>query len=232
MAQWSDASNTNTIEHSSWDVNLADFDPNYDPTYDLEANCPMCRTRTAAAPDNALARQLEQKYPVTYAERRVEEEEERGSRVGRDGFEGVMILIGNKHRLIRNAGDNNEHDWTFFVRTSRPDLIKEVHIYLVCSHLVLREFEEACNARQLHHDHSCYCTKLTYNSIPHSDNPTLLSENHLMSSKLGAGEPSSFVPRSYSSSRTIGLSITLALGSRLSSSSGPWTSRVEADRAE
>jgi hypothetical protein len=132
MAQWSDASNTNRIEHSSWDVNLADFDPNYDPTYDLEANCPMCRTRTTAAPDNALARQLEQKYPITYAERRVEEEEDRGSRIGRDGFEGVMILIGNKHRLIRNPGDDNEHDWSFFVRTSRPELIKEVHIYLVC----------------------------------------------------------------------------------------------------
>jgi hypothetical protein len=75
---------------------------------------------------------LEQKYPITYAERRVEEEEDRGSRIGRDGFEGVMILIGNKHRLIRNPGDDNEHDWSFFVRTSRPELIKEVHIYLVC----------------------------------------------------------------------------------------------------
>ncbi|RYO17016.1 hypothetical protein AA0111_g11269 [Alternaria arborescens] len=143
MAQWSDASNTNRIEHSSWDVNLADFDPNYDPTYDLEANCPMCRTRTTAAPDNALARQLEHKYPITYAERRVEEEEDRGSRIGRDGFEGVMILIGNKHRPIRNPGDDNEHDWTFFVRTSRPDLIKEVHIHLHHTfrrnHVILRK---------------------------------------------------------------------------------------------
>ena len=104
MAQWSDTSNTNRIEHSSWDVNLADFDPNYDPTYDLEAK----------------------------------EEEDRGSRIGRDGFEGVMILIGNKHRLIRNPGDDNEHDWTFFVRTSRPDLIKEVHIHLVRSRVLFQ----------------------------------------------------------------------------------------------
>ncbi|KAI4694084.1 uncharacterized protein J4E92_006003 [Alternaria infectoria] len=143
MAQWSDASNTHSIEPTSWDVNLEDFDPNYDPTYDLECDCPMCRTRTAATPDNALARQLEHKYPITYAERRVEEEEERGSRIGRDGFEGVMMLIGNKHRLIRNAGDDNEHDWTFFVRTSRPDLIKEVHIYLHPtfrrSHVIIRK---------------------------------------------------------------------------------------------
>ena len=101
MAQWADASTTNQIEHSSWDVELAEFNPNYDPTYDLEANCPMCRTHTTASPDHTLAGLLEQKYPTTYAERRVEEEVDRGSRVGVAGVEGVMILIGNKHKLIR-----------------------------------------------------------------------------------------------------------------------------------
>ncbi|KAH7562862.1 hypothetical protein BM1_02382 [Bipolaris maydis] len=120
MAQWADASSTNQIEHSSLDVHLADFDPNYDPSYDLEANCPMCRTHTTASPDKRLARQLEAQYPVTYAERRVEEEVDRGSRIGQDGVEGVMILIGNKHRLIRNPGSANEHLWTFFHPTFRP----------------------------------------------------------------------------------------------------------------
>lgn len=131
MAQWADVSSTANIEHSSLDVDLTDFDPNYDPTYDLEANCPMCRTHTAATPDKALARELETRYPNTYAERRVEEQIERGSRVGQDGVEGIMILIGNKHRLERGAEDDNQHDWTFFVRTSRPELVKEVRIYLV-----------------------------------------------------------------------------------------------------
>ncbi|EFQ96148.1 hypothetical protein CFE70_003757 [Pyrenophora teres f. teres 0-1] len=132
MAQWADTSSTNRIEHSSLAVSLADFDPNYDPTYDLEANCPMCRTHTTAAPDAALAAHLEKQYPVTYAVRRVEEDVERGTRIGQDGVEGVMILIGNKHRLmlIRNAGDANEHDWTFFVRTSRQDIVKEVRVEL------------------------------------------------------------------------------------------------------
>jgi hypothetical protein len=37
---------------------------------------------------------------------------------------------------------------------------------------------------------------LTIDSILHFGETTLSSENHLMSSKLGAGEPSSFVPRS------------------------------------
>lgn len=130
MAQWADASSTNNIEHSSLDVNLTDFDPNYDPTYDLEANCPMCRTHTTAAPDQGLARALEQKYPVAYAERRADEEIDRGSRIGQDGVEGVMILIGNKHRLERGAEDDNQHDWTFFVRTSRPELVKHVIVDL------------------------------------------------------------------------------------------------------
>ncbi|KAF2629047.1 hypothetical protein BU25DRAFT_490168 [Macroventuria anomochaeta] len=109
MAQWADASTTNQIEHSSWDVDLADFDPNYDPIYDLEANCPMCRTHIIASPDHTLAKQLE---------------------VGQNGVEGVMILIGNKHRLIRGGDDANQHDWTFFVRTSRSELIEEVRVKL------------------------------------------------------------------------------------------------------
>lgn len=132
MAQWADVSSTTNIEHSSLDVDLADFDPNYDPTYDLEADCPMCRTHTIASPDDALAQELERKYPEAYAERQVEEEVERGSRVGQNGVEGMMILIGNKHKLVENTEDANQHDWTFFVRTSRPELVKEVRIHLVC----------------------------------------------------------------------------------------------------
>lgn len=131
MAQWADASSTSQIEHSSLDVELEDFDPTYDPTYDLEAGCPMCRTHTTALPDATLADQLATKYPATYAQRKVEEEIERGSRVGVDGVEGIMILIGNRHKLLRGAEDDNEHDWTFFVRTSRPELVKEVRIDLV-----------------------------------------------------------------------------------------------------
>lgn len=130
MAQWADASSTSNISHSSLDLDLSHFDPSYDPTYDLEANCPMCRTRTTASPDNALARQLEQQYPNTYEERRKEEEVERGQRVGEGGVEGVMILIGNRHRLVRGEETANKHDWTFFVRTSRPDIVEEVRVNL------------------------------------------------------------------------------------------------------
>lgn len=130
MAQWASTSMTSHIPHSSLDLDLTPFDPNYDPAYDLEANCPMCRTPTTASPDTTLAAQLEARYPVTYAERKVEEEVERGMRTGAGGAEGVMILIGNRHRMERGTEDANQHDWTFFVRLSRPELIDKIEVYL------------------------------------------------------------------------------------------------------
>jgi hypothetical protein len=42
-----------------------------------------------------------------------------------------MFLIGNKHKLLRGSEDANQHDWTFFVRASRPELIQEVRVDLV-----------------------------------------------------------------------------------------------------
>jgi hypothetical protein len=131
MAQWASTSTTSNISHSSLDLDLTPFDPNYDPAYDLEANCPMCRTPTTASPDDTLAGQLEARYPITYQERKIEEEVERGVRVGAGGAEGVMVLIGNRHRLERGrTEDANQHDWTFFVRMSRPDLVDRVEVYL------------------------------------------------------------------------------------------------------
>ncbi|KAF2025663.1 hypothetical protein EK21DRAFT_10197, partial [Setomelanomma holmii] len=128
MAQWADVSSTNRIEHTSLDVNLTNFDPNYDPMYDLEAGCPMCRTHTTASADNVLAKKLEKKYPTTYAVCR--EKDRKGNRARDSPPEGVMILIGNKHRLVRGAEDDNQHDWTFFVRISRPELVQEVRVKL------------------------------------------------------------------------------------------------------
>lgn len=132
MAQWADASTLTRITPSSLDMDLSAFDPNYDPTPDLEAGCPMCRTLTTAVPDRTLAGVLEARYPATYAERRVEEETARGSRVGEDGVQGMMILIGNRHRAERGGDEGpNKHNWTFFVRVSRPDIVKEVRVNLV-----------------------------------------------------------------------------------------------------
>jgi hypothetical protein len=123
------------ITPSPLDLDISHFDPNHDPLADLsvlEANCPMCRTPTTATPHAERKRTLEEKYPTLYAERREEEAAARGSRIGQDGVEGMTILIGNKHRLERSREDTaNKHDWTFFVRVSRPELIQHVRIYLV-----------------------------------------------------------------------------------------------------
>lgn len=209
MAQWADASNTTEItdiEHSSVDVGLANFDPNYDPTYDLEANCPMCRTHTTAAPDTELAKRLESKYPVTYAERRLEEDVDRGSRVGQNGVEGMMILIGNTHKLIQDTGDANEHDWTFFVRTSRPDLVKAVRIDLV-SHIAYY-----------------FGALLNRHSTLHSDHPPSRSAAHPSRSVASDGATLRSKPPSYYTTHTLGSATTVARSSRSWSSRGRWTS--------
>ena len=205
MAQWADASSTNEIEASSFDVELTDFDPNYDPSYDLAANCPMCRAKTTAAPDILLATELEHKYPVTYAERRVEEEVEKGSRIGQDGVEGVMILIGNKHKLVRNPNDDNQHDWTFFVRTSRPELVEEVRIDLVSQ---TRCFIHELTFPLMHRSALCRsCCASTCslihdrsadsNSTLHFGHHVSRSENHPTKFDVSVGATSQSTPRLY-----------------------------------
>ncbi|KAF1976610.1 hypothetical protein BU23DRAFT_455120 [Bimuria novae-zelandiae CBS 107.79] len=130
MAQWADASTTTPLHPSSLDMNLRDFNSAYDPSYNLEARCPMCRTQTTAQADATLARALEAKYPQSYAERTAEAESTVSSR-DRDGAEGVVILIGNRHAVIGAAeGSGNKHDWTFFVRMSRPELVSYVKVNL------------------------------------------------------------------------------------------------------
>jgi hypothetical protein len=134
MAQWASASQTVPMRPSSLDLDLRDFDPHYDPTEDpaddLEARCPMCRTPTIAHPDVALARALDAKYPQTSAERRTEVAAARAPSSG-EGVENVAILIGNRHQLVGGAdGPGNKHDWTFFVRLSRPDLVSHIKVDL------------------------------------------------------------------------------------------------------
>lgn len=129
MATWATASTTIPL-HPSLDMDISAYDTTYDPASTLEARCPMCRTPTVAHPDPNLAQTLEQKYPVTYAERRAEDEAAMETR-DPDGVEPMTILIGNHHKLVQGAaGSVNKHDWTFFVRVSKPDLISHVRVNL------------------------------------------------------------------------------------------------------
>lgn len=49
----------------------------------------------------------------------------------------MTLVIGNTHRLVEpKAGSPNKHLWTFYLLTSRPEIIKEVRVYLVSSFTV------------------------------------------------------------------------------------------------
>jgi hypothetical protein len=46
----------------------------------------------------------------------------------------VTLVIGNTHRLVTPAaGSENKHLWTFYILALRPEIIKEVKVYLVSS---------------------------------------------------------------------------------------------------
>jgi hypothetical protein len=101
---------------------------------ELEIKCPMCRTSSTAAADADREALLRSQYPQTYALRGAEEQ----TAVEGDltDVESLTLYVGNTHQLVKHDDDDgneypNKHDWKFFVRPSRNDLIEEVHVYLV-----------------------------------------------------------------------------------------------------
>lgn len=122
MAHWADVS----ISSQMTIVDVDEEPVAFDAVSGLEAKCPMCRTQTTASLDLRRGRTLAAKYPMTGAERRDEEE---------DGWDGgriqtLTVYVGNRHRRVE-AENPNKHEWTFFVRPSRTDIIEEVQIQLV-----------------------------------------------------------------------------------------------------
>lgn len=102
----------------------------FDAATGMEANCPMCRTRTTAALDRGRLAALRRSYPKAYLEREAEE--------AQDEIEGanvqtLTVYIGNSHRLVTpdpSSNSQNAHEWSFFIRPSRTDIIEEIHIHL------------------------------------------------------------------------------------------------------
>lgn len=99
---------------------------------EMESRCPMCRTLTTASPDRTRENHLRRRYPHTYRQRELEERtacEEDSA----DAIETLTLYIGNTHRLIKPDPEDskNTHNWKFFVRASRTDLIEEVQVFLV-----------------------------------------------------------------------------------------------------
>ena len=129
MAHWADVSVTMAM--TTVDINEALTSSNISPTQ-IEARCPMCRTQTTADPNSELEGSLRTKYGDAYAAR---EAEERAGNEDQEGsiIETLTVYIGNEHRLVGSDDEEsaNKHDWTFFVRPERTDLIEEVHVFLV-----------------------------------------------------------------------------------------------------
>ncbi|KAK9426604.1 hypothetical protein SUNI508_00131 [Seiridium unicorne] len=127
MAQWASVSLAAPMTIVDVDEEPVDFDA----VSELEARCPMCRTMTTAAFNPQLSQDLKAKYPVTHAEREVEAQAD-GEGSGGDAIQTMTVYIGNRHTFVEPSSDSphNQHEWTFFVRPSRTDIIEEVHIFL------------------------------------------------------------------------------------------------------
>lgn len=99
---------------------------------DIETGCPMCRTPTTATLDRVREAALQRQYPTSYQARHVEEQTAAEADFV-DSVETLTLYIGNEHHLIRpdHPHSANKHQWKFFVRPSRTDLIEEVQMFLV-----------------------------------------------------------------------------------------------------
>lgn len=104
----------------------------FDAVSGLEARCPMCRTMTSALPDAQRDESLRSKYPQTWIQRHQEAAAENNTEAS-GSIQTLTVHIGNRHTQVpprEGELDENQHEWNFFVKPSRTDIIKEVHIHL------------------------------------------------------------------------------------------------------
>jgi hypothetical protein len=127
MAHWADVSVTSQMITVGLDDEPMFLLPN-----DIETRCPMCRTSTTASLNESRELELQARYPEMYKVRKVEERIENEDDSGA-AIETLTLYIGNTHRLTRveDPESTSKHDWKFFVRPSRTDMIEEVQIFLV-----------------------------------------------------------------------------------------------------
>ncbi|KAJ1327585.1 YEATS family [Microdochium nivale] len=132
MATWASVSlqSPNSMTVVDVDEEPAEFDA----VADVEVKCPMCRTLTVAQPDPARGDALKARYPRDYAERESEVLQQAGNSGENSGdIQTITVYIGNRHSLVAPTPgglEENQHEWDFFVRPSRTDIVKEVHMHL------------------------------------------------------------------------------------------------------
>lgn len=126
MAHWADVSITSQMTTVGLDDQAVVLLP-----HEIETRCPMCRTSTTATFDPSRESALQRQYPKASHAREIESRTADADDFA-SSIETLTVYIGNEHRLIRAYDEsNNRHDWKFFVRPSRTDLIEEVQIFLV-----------------------------------------------------------------------------------------------------
>jgi hypothetical protein len=128
LNMWADVSVTRHMTS----VGLDEDTPEVLLPNEIESSCPMCRASSTAGPNQLRENELKQKYPRTYAERQAEAQSEEANGSA-ESVETLTLYVGNTHRLVRIESDeemHNKHEWNFFVRPSRTDLIEEVQIFL------------------------------------------------------------------------------------------------------
>ncbi|KAM0714360.1 hypothetical protein Q7P37_010147 [Cladosporium fusiforme] len=129
MATWA----TTSLAEPTIIVDVDEEPVAFDPVSDLEARCPMCRTLTSAQPDAQRDQALRSKYPQACASRDRETLAEQISDSPSAALQALTVHIGNRHDLVPpSPGDLavNQHEWSFFVKPSRIDIIEEIHIFL------------------------------------------------------------------------------------------------------
>jgi hypothetical protein len=93
---------------------------------DIPVGCPVCRTETTVALDEARSSQLESTYPILYNDRATEDTET-------EQF--MIIQFGNTHKNVPPSispvsGIPRTHHWNFFLKSSHTDLIESVDLIL------------------------------------------------------------------------------------------------------
>ncbi|KAK5051939.1 hypothetical protein LTR84_002742 [Exophiala bonariae] len=120
------------------------LDYNEFPTTDNRRNdrqvlCPLCGTETNLSLRSDLQRTLQVKYLWDYKSRLdITPTAEASSGHSKNKVPVLVtltLLIGNTHRLaplsqLSDKSDQNKHDWTFFVRPSRQEMVQEVVVHL------------------------------------------------------------------------------------------------------
>ncbi|KAF2216795.1 hypothetical protein CERZMDRAFT_32252 [Cercospora zeae-maydis SCOH1-5] len=123
MAHWADVSVNSQMKI----VDVDEVPETFDAVSGIEAKCPMCRTQTTASYNPDLAARLADDYPVTTRERSLEEADSLGEQ---GGIQTLTVYVGNRHRYVADSETANCHEWTFFVKPSRTDIIEEVQLVL------------------------------------------------------------------------------------------------------